>query len=169
MERQEIIAKELGVEKVFVEKASGKNTDRPQLKAMLEFLRDGDVLIIESISRLSRSTKDLLEIVEQLQKKNVTFISHKEAIDTSSPSGRFFLTLISALSQLERESLLLRVQEGISAAKAKGTRFGRPQAQRPAEWDSVVKEYKEGRLTAPKAIERLGMGKTTFFKLLKTG
>ena len=133
LERQEIIAKNLAVEKVYMEKVSGKNTDRPQLKSMLEFLREGDVLVVESISRLARSTRDLLDIVDQLQSKNIAFISQKEAIDTTTPQGRFVLTIFSGLAQLERESLLQRVQEGISAAKARGKRFGRPQAQRPAE------------------------------------
>ena len=106
--RQEVIMEQLGVEKVFIDKMSGKNTDRPQLKEMLAFVREGDTLVIESFSRLARSTKDLLEIVEELEKKNVKFVSQKENIDTSTPNGKFMLTLFAALAQLERETLLAR-------------------------------------------------------------
>ena len=82
--RQEILMEQLGVDKVYIEKVSGKNTNRPQLKAMLEFVRKGDTVVVESISRFARNTKDLLELIELLQEKKVEFISQKEAIDTTT-------------------------------------------------------------------------------------
>jgi DNA invertase Pin-like site-specific DNA recombinase len=96
------------VERVFTEKISGKNADRPELKAMLEYVREGDTLYIESISRLGRSTRDLLNIIDVLQRKQVTLVSSKENIDTNTPQGRFVLSIFAALSELEREQTLQR-------------------------------------------------------------
>ena len=98
--RQEVLMQELGVEKVFLDKQSGKDTSRPELKKMMEFVREGDVVIVESISRFARCTRDLLELVEQLSGKGVAFVSKKEALDTSTPSGRFVLTIFGAIAQL---------------------------------------------------------------------
>jgi len=100
--------KELGVEKFFIEKISGKNAERPELKRMLDYVREGDTLVVESISRLSRSIRDLLWIIDKLERSGVTFVSQKEAIDTSSPQGRFVLAIFGALSELEREQTLQR-------------------------------------------------------------
>ena len=103
-ERQEALMRELGAEKVFLEKATGKTRkDRTQLEAMLQYVREGDVVVAESISRIARNTKDLLDIVERLEYKGVDFISKKEAIDTKTPSGKFMLTVFGAIAQLERE------------------------------------------------------------------
>lgn len=123
--RQEVLMQRLGVEKVYMDKLSGKNTERPQLKAMMQFVREGDVVIVESISRFARNTKDLLDLVEELSAKKVDFVSQKEAIDTNSPNGHFILTLFGALSQLERETLLIRQAEGIAVAKERGVYKGR--------------------------------------------
>ena len=101
--RQEVLMKELGAEQVFINRMSGKNTDRPELKRMMSFVREGDTVIVESISRFARNTKDLLELVEQLTKKRVEFVSKKEAIDTSTPTGKFMLTVFGAVAELERE------------------------------------------------------------------
>ena len=91
--RQIEAAKEQGCEKVFLDKASGKNTERKELKAMLSFVRQGDVLYVSEIARLARNTKDLLEIVEELNEKGVEFVSLKEAIDTRTPQGKFMLKI----------------------------------------------------------------------------
>ena len=98
--RQQEIMDNYRVERIFSEKLSGANTERPQLKAMLEYIREGDVLYVESISRLGRSTKDLLNIIDTLSEKGVTLVSNKENIDTDTPSGKFMLTVFAALSQL---------------------------------------------------------------------
>lgn len=119
-DRQEIALSELGIKKLFIEKVSGKNTERSQFKKMMEYIREGDILYIESISRLARSTRDLLSIVQQLQDKKVDLVSLKENIDTATPQGRFVLTIFGALSELERESTLQRQHEGIAAAHLKG-------------------------------------------------
>ena len=123
--RQQEIMCDYQVDRIFSEKLSGATTDRPQLKAMLDYVREDDTLYVESISRLGRSTKDLLNIIDTLTDKGVTLISHKESIDTNTPTGKFMLTVFAALSQLEREQLKQRQREGIEIAKAQGKYTGR--------------------------------------------
>lgn len=118
--RQQEIMCDYQVDRIFSEKLSGTNGDRPQLRAMLEYVRD-----IESISRLGRSIKGLLNVIDTLTAKGVTLISHKEKIDTDTPAGNFMLTVFVALSQLEREQLKQRQRKGIEIAKAQGKYTGR--------------------------------------------
>ena len=94
--RQETLMEALGVDEIYMDKVSGKNTNRPELQKMLHYVRKGDTVIVESISRFARNTKDLLELVEQLTAKEVEFISQKESIDTSTPAGKFMLTIFAA-------------------------------------------------------------------------
>ena len=116
--RQQKIMCDYQVDRIFSEKLLGASADRLQLKAMLDYVREGDTLYVESISRLGRSTKDLLNIIDTLKEKEVTLVSHKEKIDTDTPTGKFMLTVFAALSQLEREQLKFRQLEGIEIAKA---------------------------------------------------
>lgn len=157
---------ELGVERVFIDRQSGKDTSRPELKKMMDFVREGDVVIVESISRFARCTRDLLELVEQLTAKKVEFISKKEALDTSTPSGRFVLTIFGAVAQLEREYLLQRQKEGIAIAKQEGKYKGRKPLERP-ELDAVVSLWQEGEITAVEAMRRLKISKTTFYRIIR--
>lgn len=166
-DRQEIALAELGITKLFIEKTSGKSADRPQLKKMLEYVREGDVLYIESISRLARSTKDLISIVQILQDKKVELVSLKENIDTSTPQGRFVLTIFGALSELERENMLQRQKEGIAAARIKGKKFGRPLKETPKDWDRVINIWKNGEITAVEAMRRLKLNRGTFYRRVK--
>ena len=108
------------IDKWFTEKISGKNTHRPQLQVMLDFVREGDTVYIHDFSRLARSTKDLLELVEQLQAKGVHLISNKEHWDTSTPTGKLMLTMIAAINEFERANTLERQREGIAIAKRNG-------------------------------------------------
>lgn len=114
--KQQEIMCDYQVDRIFSEKLSGANGDHPQLRAMLEYVREGDTLYIESISRLGRSIKGLLNVIDTLTTKGVTLISHKEKIDTDTPAGNFMLTVFAALSQLEREQLKQRQREGIEIA-----------------------------------------------------
>lgn len=164
--RQEVLMQELGVERIFIDKQSGKDTSRPELKKMMDFVREGDVVIVESISRFARCTRDLLELVEQLTEKKVEFVSKKEALDTSTPSGRFVLTIFGAVAQLEREYLLQRQKEGIAIAKQDGKYKGRKPLDRP-ELDSVVAIWRSGEITAVEAMRRLRMSKTTFYRIVR--
>ena len=103
--RQLKMMEEQKVEKVFIDKASGKNVDRKDFKAMMAFVRAGDTVIVESISRIARNTRDLLTIISSLTEKGAEFVSLKESIDTTTPHGRFMLTVFGALAELERESI----------------------------------------------------------------
>jgi len=119
------------------EKASGKNvTDRPILDRMMDKLKSGDKLIVDAISRFARNTKDLLDLVEQLNNKGVIFVSLKESIDTTTPTGIFMLTVFRAVAQLEREYSRERQAEGIAVAKKAGVYKGRKPIAYPKQWDS---------------------------------
>ena len=120
------LSKQIGAEKVFIDKASGKSTDnRPQLKAMLDFVREGDIVICRDITRIARNVRDLLNIVDTLSSKGVEFRSIKENIDTTTPQGKFMLSVFGAMAELEREWILKKTREGIELAKAQGKYRGR--------------------------------------------
>jgi DNA invertase Pin-like site-specific DNA recombinase len=166
--RQQEIMCDYQVERIFSEKLSGANTDRPQLKAMLDYVREGDTLYVESISRLRRSTKDLLNIIDTLIDKNVTLISHKESIDTNSPTGKFMLTVFAALSQLEREQLKQRQREGIEIAKAQGKYTGRKPI--PTDWakfGQLYGEWKDKHITGRDFMRRMDLSANTFYRRVR--
>ena len=167
-DRQLAIFEQAGVERYFLDKASGKNTDRPEYHAMMAFVREGDTLIVESISRLARSTRDLLNTVQALSSKGVSFISQKEKIDTTSPQGRFMLTVFAAMAELERENILQRQAEGIRLAKARGCYKGRKPIA--TDWDVFKQTYskwKSGKITARGAMKELGLSANTFYRRVK--
>lgn len=166
--RQEVIMDQLGVERVFIDKISGKNTNRPELQEMLGFLRKDDILVVESYSRLARSTVDLLKIVDELGEKGIGFISHKENIDTTTPQGRLMLTIFAGIYEFERECMLQRQREGIAIAKADGKYKGR----KPIEVDldnfkKVYTDWKDGGIKAVEAMEKLNLTKPTFYRKVK--
>ena len=165
--RQEEAMEAQDIEKVFIEKISGKNMERPQLKAMLDYVREGDTLVVESYSRLARNTKDLLSIVEELEKKGVAFISLKENIDTSTPQGKRMLTIFAGLAQFERECTLQRQREGIAIAKAEGKYKGRKPVAIPDNWNEVISLWQKGEITAKVAQKKLGMTPATFYRKIK--
>lgn len=166
--RQITAAKEQGADKIFLDKLSGKDTNRPQLKAMLDYIREGDVVTVESISRLARSTKDLLNIVEQITAKGAEFISLKEAIDTTTPQGRFMMTVFAAMAQLEREQIKQRQAEGIAEAKKNGVYIGRaPIAIDEKQFKAEVKKWRAGEQTAVETMRRLNLKPNTFYRRVK--
>ena len=164
--RQEVLMKELGVEQVFIDRMSGKSKERPELKRMMNFVREGDAIIVESISRFARNTRDLLELVEQLAVKNVEFISKKEAIDTTTPTGKFMLTVFGAVAELEREYILQRQKEGIAIAKENGIYKGRKPIERK-NFPEIVALWKQKKITAVDAMKKLNMKPSTFYRKVK--
>lgn len=164
--RQEILMEQLGVERVYIEKASGKSrAGRPQLEAMMDFVREGDVVIVESISRFARSTKDLLGLVEDLKNKGVGFVSQKESIDTETPQGKFMLSVFGAMAELERDQVLQRQKEGIAAAKAAGKYKGRQPIPISEELlKEVHTAWYKNEITTSHAIKRLGVSRNTFYR-----
>ena len=164
--RQEVLMRSLGVDEVYVDHMSGKNVNRPELQKMMEYVRKGDIVIVESIIRFARNSRDRLELVEQLTAKGVEFVSRKEAIDTTTPTGKFMLTVFGAVAELEREYILQRQREGIAIAKAQGKYRGRKPIQVP-EFEQVTSKWKSGTITAAEAMRTLHMTKTTFYRRVK--
>ena len=160
--------KQYGIEKWFTEKVSGKDTNRPELKTMLDFVREGDTVYVHDFSRLARSTKDLLDIVEQLGQKNVHLVSNKENLDTSTPTGKLMLTMIAAINEFERANLLERQREGIAEAKKKGVYKGRREVSIPPEiWNAAYQDYLCRRCTKGQLAARLNISRPTLDKLIK--
>ena len=166
--RQEILMKQLGVEKLFIDKCSGKNTNRPKLMEMMNFVRERDIVVVSEISRFARNTKDLLNLIDELTEKGVQFESQKEKIDTTTPTGQFMLTVFAAVSQLEREYILSRQREGIEAKKARGEYKGRqPINVDKSQFEQEYKLWKDGHITARKAMTNLGLKPNTFYRRVK--
>lgn len=164
--RQDEIMKQLGVEKVYTDKLSGKDTARPELQKMMEFVRDGDSVTVESISRFARNMKDLLDLVEQLETKGVQFISQKENINTSDTIGKFMLSIFGAVAELERDNIRQRQSEGIAIAKAEGRFNGRPRKEVES-FNSIYSDLKAKKLTVVQASELCNMARSTFYRRLK--
>lgn len=161
--RQEELMRLLGVDRVYIDRMSGKDTERPQLQEMMGYVREGDSVIVESISRFARNTKDLLELTEQLSSKRVQFISQKEKLDTESPAGRFMLTIFGAVAELEREYIRQRQKEGIEIAKEQGRYKGRPPKE-PDNFAEIYGQWKKGTITATSAGRQLGISRSTFYR-----
>ncbi len=155
--------KALGVDNIYIDKMSGKNTERPALQKMLAYVRKGDVVIVESISRFARNTKDLLELTERLSNKGVQFISQKEKIDTDTPAGKFMLTVFGAVAELEREYIKQRQREGIEIAKEQGKYKGRL-AKKLDYFDEIYRQWKSGNMTAASASKQLNISRSTFYR-----
>lgn len=163
-----LLEKGVDAENFFIDKQSGKNTNREQLNALLSFCRKGDVVITESISRIARNTKDLLTIVETLTNKGVDFVSLKESIDTSTPQGKFMLTVFGAMAELERENILERQKEGIAIAKEAGLYQGRQKMKIDrARFEAVVREWRADKITAVEAMKQLDLKPNTFYRRVK--
>lgn len=165
--RQEELMKSFGVEKVFSEKLSGKDTNRPQFQEMLSFLREGDTLYVESFSRLSRSTRDLLDTVNRLSESKVNLVSDKEKIDTTTPQGRLVMTVFAAIYEFERENTLQRQAEGIAIAKRQGKYKGRKPLPLSQQFLHAARGWADGEIPLKQAIEESGMSEATFFRKCK--
>ena len=166
--RQLKMVEEQKAEKTFIDKASGKNTDRAAFKEMMAFIREGDTVIVESISRIARNTRDLLSIVSELTEKGVEFVSLKESIDTTTPQGRFMLTVFGALAELERENILERQREGIEIAKSEGKYKGRkPLEVDESQFRTLCNRWRDGEITATAAMNELGLKPNTFYRRVK--
>lgn len=155
------------VSKVFIDKLSGKDTNRPQLNAMIDYVREGDTVVVSEYSRLARSTRDLIDIIETLQNKGVTVISMKEKLDTSTPQGEFMLTVFAGIATLERKLMLQRQREGIAIAKANGKYKGRQSKQKPEEWESLKAMYMSRQITVSEIAKRCDVSRPIVYKWLK--
>lgn len=156
--------KEYNVEKVFAEKISGKDTNRPKLQELLEFVREGDTVVVHDFSRLARSTIDLLSIVELLKSKGVTLISSKENFDTSTSSGMLMISLIGCINSFQRACILENQREGIAIAKAEGKYKGRKPIE-VEDFDIYYDEYMSRKISKGKLAKKLGVSRPTLNKL----
>lgn len=154
------------IEKWFTEKVSGKDTNRPQLQQMLEFAREGDTIYVHDFTRLARSTKDLLEIVERLKSKGIHLVSNKENIDTSTPTGKLMLTFLAGIAEFERENMLERQREGIAIAKRNGVYKGRKPFSSD-KFDELYCKYIHRELNKTELAKQLGISRPTLDKLIK--
>ena len=155
------------IDKWFIDKCSGKDTNRPQYKAMLDYIREGDTVYIEDFSRLSRSVSDLLSIIDTMQRKGVQLVSLKERLDTSTPQGRLMVTMIAAINEFERANILERQREGIECAKARGVYKGRKRIEKPANWSEVYARWKCREISAKEAMKLTGLKRNTFYNFIK--
>lgn len=153
-----------GVEKLFMEKASGAKQDRPQLSALLDYCREGDTVVVTKLDRLGRSLPHLLQTVQALKDKGVAFKCLNLSMDTSTPTGELMFNVIAAVAQFERQMLLERQKEGIRIAKQNGVYKGRKPTAR-AQADQVIKLTKDGKTRAAVAKE-LGIGIRSVFRIL---
>ena len=153
------------IEKWFIEKVSAKDTNRPKLQELLDYAREGDVVHIHDFSRLARSTKDLLDIVELFNSKGVTLVSNKENIDTSTPTGKLMLTMIGAINEFERTNLLERQKEGISIAKRNGAYKGRKAISIP-NFEHHYKRYMARTVNKAQLARELGISRPTLDRLI---
>lgn len=168
LDRQLEGLKKHNIEKWFTEKVSGKDTNRPELQAMLDFAREGDTIYIHDFSRLARSTKDLLAIVEQLNDKGIHLVSNKENLDTSTPTGKLMLTMIGAINEFERLNMLERQKEGIAIAKTKGVYKGRKAVEISKEvWDTQYERYMKREINKSEMAKLLNVSRPTLDKLMK--
>lgn len=165
--RQIELFKGYNVEKIYLDKMSGKSKDRPELLKMMEYVREGDMLVVESISRFARNTRDLLELIDQLDRKGVQFVSLKENIDTATLTGKFMLTIFGAVSELERGYILERQREGIELAKKEGRKLGRPKVKADESFERYYNMVLNNEITATEAMKKCGLKKTTWYKMVK--
>lgn len=150
-----------GCERIYQEKMTGTKASRPELDRMLEVLRDGDTLVIDSFSRLSRSTKELLDVVEKLGGMGVNLVSLKEQLDTTTATGKLMLTMLSALSQFERDIIAERTKDGLKAARARGRMGGRPKMGDEKTKAKALKMYAANSLTNKEIAEASGVSVAT--------
>ena len=153
-----------GIDKWFEEKASGKNTDRPEFQRMMDWVREGDTVYIHDLSRIARSTKDLLSILDALEGKGVRLVSNKESIDTSTATGKLIVTVIGAINEFERANMLERQREGIAIAKREGRYKGRQPVTVPdLPWH--YDRYKRREISKAALARELGISRPTLDRL----
>ena len=165
LDRQLDALEKYGVDIIYNEKMSGTKKNRPELTKLLDRITEGDTVVVESLSRLGRSTKDLIELTEIFQSKGVNLVSIKESIDTNSPTGKLLFTLMSAIAQFERDVIADRTREGLKAARVRGRTGGRPRAD-PEQVKKAVKLYKTEQYSIKEIEELTGIKKSTLYRNL---
>lgn len=166
LHRQTDALKNYKVDKIFWEKISGTKKNRPELDKLLSEISPGDTIVIESLSRLGRSVKNLAELMEFFNDNNIRLVSFKETIDTTSPTGRLLFTIISSLSQFERDVLAERTAEGLKAARARGHFGGRPKTE-AGKIEKALALYETKLYTVSEITKLTGVSKSTLYRSIK--
>jgi len=165
LDRQIDALNKYGVNHIYNEKLTGTKRDRPELAKMLDRMTGGDTVVIESLSRLGRSTKDLIELIELFQSKGVNLVSLKEAIDTNTSTGKLLFNLMSAIAQFERDVIADRTSEGLKAARARGRIGGRPKTNEDFV-KKALKLYHTKQYSIREIEELTGVKKATLYRNL---
>lgn len=163
LDRQLDMLQKYGVDYLYNEKMTGTKRNRPELEKLLERLTEGDTVVVESLSRLGRSTKDLIWLMETFNERGVNLVSLKESIDTTTSTGKLLFTLMSALAQFERDVLADRTREGLAAARARGRKGGRPPVDREAV-RKAVKLYRTKEYSLKEIEELTGVKRSTLYR-----
>ena len=166
LDRQLDALRKHGIDKLFCEKMSGTKKNRPELDKMLAELSDGDTVVIESLSRLGRSVKNLSELMERFNMQNIRLVSMKETIDTTTPTGKLLYTILSSLAQFERDILVERTTEGLKAARARGRVGGRPKTD-PKAMQKALALYKTKEYSITDITHLTGVSKSALYRALK--
>ena len=165
--RQLDIIRKYNCTEILTEKISGTKSDRPELNRLKDKARDGDILIIESFSRLGRSTKDLIELVEWFESKGVKLVSIKENFDTNTPQGKLMLTVFQAFSQFERDLIAQRTKEGLESARARGRNGGRPKVK-DKKVEKALKLYNSNEYSISEIVEMSGISRATLYRYISS-
>ena len=166
LDRQVDALKNYGIDVLYCEKMSGTKKSRPELDRMLKEVEDGDTIVIESLSRLGRSVKNLAELMEIFNQRNIRLVSLKETIDTTTPTGKLLFTILSSLAQFERDVLVERTQEGLAAARARGRCGGHPKSDSAAVKKAMAL-YNTRQYTITEIRELTGVSKSVLYRALK--
>ena len=166
LDRQIDALNKYGIDRLYCEKMSGTKKNRPELSRVLEILSDGDTLVIESLSRLGRSTKNLAELMETFNSKNIRLVSLKETIDTTTPTGKLLSTILSSLAQFERDILVERTTEGLKAARSRGRVGGRPKTDAKA-MQKALALYQTKEYSLTDITHLTGVSKSALYRALK--
>lgn len=158
-----------GCERVFEEKASGAQRDRPELRAALDYMRDGDTLVVWKLDRLARSMKQLVETIEHMETRKIGFRSLTEAIDTTTAGGKLVFHIFAALAEFERSLIKERTTAGLSAARARGRKGGRPRSLSARDIAAAKAMLSDPEITMDEVAKRLGVGPATLYRHLPGG
>ncbi len=166
LDRQIDMLEKFGVDFIYNEKMTGTKRNRPELEKLLERLTEGDTVVVESLTRLGRSTKDLIWLMETFNEKGVNLVSLKEAIDTTSSTGKLLFALMSAIAQFECDVIADRTREGIAFARARGRKGGRPKSD-PEKLKMAVKLYNSKQYSIKEIEEMTGIKKDTLYRAIR--
>lgn len=155
-----------GVDDTFEEKESGKRKSRPQLDELLKVLRKDDTVVVYKLDRISRSTKHLIELMEYFEIKGIHFVSIQDNIDTTTAMGRFFFRMLASIAELERDIISERTKDGLTAARARGRKGGRPKVE-SKKIVLAMKMYESKDYSLSQIKEATGIGATTLYRYLE--